>query len=80
MCLRSGAATSGLNTKKLAGAKVLTSFGSGDKVVRGREFKIASICEKTVVNSSVNFTLDATLKFNLALLTPASQSPPKCGE
>lgn len=77
-----GRDVSGLPIRKCAGVKGHRSFGSEEKGVMGLELRIASTCVKRVDSSSNVKCLSPNIlvKWYFALLTPASQMPPKCGK
>jgi len=68
--------------RKCSGVKTDMSEGSMESGVKGREFNIASICTKTVFNSSkVSDALPNVLyKCVFNYFTTASHKPSKCGE
>ena len=78
----SGRVVNGAPIKKWPGLKWLGSLGSLDSAMRSREFKHASICVIKVPNSSKvnNALLTVLFQSYFQNLTPASHSPPKCGE
>lgn len=73
-----GRATKGSSIRKCPGFSMLNSLGSGDKLHKGRVFKIAFTLVKKVLNSSKVRIWFPRLRFRwyLVYLMPLSHNPP----
>lgn len=78
----SGKLVIGSPIRKWAGVKGCKSNSVEGNEHKGREFMQASICSRTVHNSSNVRRVNPIIRFKLNLhdFTPACQSPPMCGD